>query len=748
MMIDQDNDDDNNPWNISNDKYYRPLPGALERLAAIEDEQIWGSHTIRHAIPALDLWRSCFPTYMNEERLRTFHRPRLKKFLRGGLADSNPQGVKCLTRYIVKHHRELRNNIINSIKAGWSRERIIKTHLVIMSAKKLTPKYGELLLFEYSEEHPPLLSQIGMASNIRNYFWPKSDNQKFTPLELKQTYEHGFSEVVQSGDKAFLGKMKPGHSLQAIVNNMYRAPIFRHNMPECDFLVLRSRNSYYIRTVETIFTVGQEMPLIEVPYLNPTKFWSELWDIHIQKMFLRSIFDPKRIRHRELMKLFPYDSKKNVHRRMKKMSVFEMSSGNDGFWILLDKDNKGVPIRLSKVAQLRKRLRPEQCCAYYSMMAAEQRLKDAGYNSVPYTPKHENDEKSINDLEDEVKAAPWNTTKSFIAAQEGKCYLDLQSHVVDPTGTANEGFSYVRINRYSNSINGFSGQQLNSQQPGNLQSQSQGNRTSTPLVKRPRTSHSPFPSFKNHQYNQARRKESLERLAEYNKQCQYLFDIQNKVLASAENLSSDECSDSSSDELDGSLEQNIIDLKEILLKNKSATDFNHEKEEEERIALKKSLLGVPNGEKKDKVNGNQSESSIQHSPNLIKQKRFLNVDEGDRILKIVRSYQNDDGTDYNRLEIVRRPAVIDLYIQMKNKSKQCSGPDKETQGSGDNPHTASMSLSTPSLKTTISLNRRKSLEEGELMKVEGTKCVFSKKLLKESRSMRTGPRKNYNYGPP
>ena len=34
----------------------------------------------------------------------------------------------------------------------------------------LSGRDGELLLFEYSEEHPPLLSQPGMASKIKNYY--------------------------------------------------------------------------------------------------------------------------------------------------------------------------------------------------------------------------------------------------------------------------------------------------------------------------------------------------------------------------------------------------------------------------------------------------------------------------------------------------------------------------------------------------------------------------------------------------
>lgn len=42
-----------------------------------------------------------------------------------------------------------------------------------------------------------------------------------------------------------------------------------------------------------------------------------------------------------------------------------------------------------------------------------------------------------------MKAAPWNTTRAFIAAMKGKCLLQLTG-LADPTGCA-EGFSYVRV---------------------------------------------------------------------------------------------------------------------------------------------------------------------------------------------------------------------------------------------------------------------------------------------------------------
>lgn len=56
--------------------------------------------------------------------------------------------------------------------------------------------------------------------------------------------------------------------LQAFENNLFRAPIYLHKMPETDFLVLRTRHGYYIREIVDICVVGQECPLYEVPGPN------------------------------------------------------------------------------------------------------------------------------------------------------------------------------------------------------------------------------------------------------------------------------------------------------------------------------------------------------------------------------------------------------------------------------------------------------------------------------------------------
>jgi hypothetical protein len=51
--------------------------------------------------------------------------------------------------------------------------------------------------------------------------------------------------------------MQHGQTLQAIENNLYRAPIYEHRVPGTDFLVIRTRNEFFIREVDTLFVCGQ-----------------------------------------------------------------------------------------------------------------------------------------------------------------------------------------------------------------------------------------------------------------------------------------------------------------------------------------------------------------------------------------------------------------------------------------------------------------------------------------------------------
>lgn len=71
-------------------------------------------------------------------------------------------------------------------------------------------------------------------------------------------------------------------------------------------------------------------------------------------------------------------------------------------------------------------------------------LQDAGYGEkFIFTQQDDDDEDLQLKMDDEVKVAPWNTTRAYIQAMKGKCLLQLTGPA-DPTGCG-EGFSYVRM---------------------------------------------------------------------------------------------------------------------------------------------------------------------------------------------------------------------------------------------------------------------------------------------------------------
>lgn len=70
--------------------------------------------------------------------------------------------------------------------------------------------------------------------------------------------------------------------------------------------------------------------------------------------------------------------------------------------------------------------------------------QDAGYGGKSLLfMEDEDDEDIAQKLDDEVLAAPWNTTKHFINAMKGRYMLQLNGPA-DPTGCG-EGFSYIRM---------------------------------------------------------------------------------------------------------------------------------------------------------------------------------------------------------------------------------------------------------------------------------------------------------------
>uniref|UniRef100_A0A8C6YMJ8 Transcription initiation factor TFIID subunit n=1 Tax=Nothoprocta perdicaria TaxID=30464 RepID=A0A8C6YMJ8_NOTPE len=635
------------PWNLSNDEFYYPKQQGLRGT--------FGGNIIQHSIPAVELRQPFFPTHMGPMKLRQFHRPPLKKYSFGALSQPGPHAVQPLLKHIKKKAK-MREQERQASGGG--------EMFFMRTPQDLTGKDGDLILAEYSEENAPLMMQVGMATKIKNYYKRKPGKDPGAP-------DCKYGETVYCHTSPFLGSLHPGQLLQAFENNLFRAPIYLHKMPETDFLIIRTRQGYYVRELVDIFVVGQECPLYEVPGPNSKRANTHIRDflqVFIYRLFWKSRDRPRRIRMEDIKKAFPSHSESSIRKRLKLCADFKRTGMDSNWWVLKP------DFRLPTEEEIRAMVSPEQCCAYYSMIAAEQRLKDAGYGEKSFfAPEEENEEDFQMKIDDEVRTAPWNTTRAFIAAMKGKCLLEVTG-VADPTGCG-EGFSYVKIpNKPTQQKDDKEPQPVKKTVTGtdadlrrlSLKNAKQLLRkfgvpeeeikklsrwevidvVRTMSTEQARSGEGPMSKFA-----RGSRFSVAEHQERYKEECQRIFDLQNKVLESTEILSTD--TDSSSAE-DSDFEEMGKNIENMLQNKKTSSQLSREREEQERKELQRMLLGEDSGA-----------SANSHKDDDTASVTSLNSSATGRRLKIYRTFRDEDGKEYVRCETVRKPSVIDAYCRIR-----------------------------------------------------------------------------------
>ncbi|CAM5141328.1 unnamed protein product [Eretmochelys imbricata] len=656
------------PWNLSNDEFYYPKQQGLRGT--------FGGNIIQHSIPAVELRQPFFPTHMGPMKLRQFHRPPLKKYSFGTLSQPGPHSVQPLLKHIKKKAK-MREQERQASGGG--------EMFFMRTPQDLTGKDGDLILAEYSEENGPLMMQVGMATKIKNYYKRKPGKDPGAP-------DCKYGETVYCHTSPFLGSLHPGQLLQAFENNLFRAPIYLHKMPETDFLIIRTRQGCYIRELVDIFVVGQECPLFEVPGPNSKRANTHIRDflqVFIYRLFWKSRDRPRRIRMEDIKKAFPSHSESSIRKRLKLCADFKRTGMDSNWWVLKS------DFRLPTEEEIRAMVSPEQCCAYYSMIAAEQRLKDAGYGEKSFfAPEEENEEDFQMKIDDEVRTAPWNTTRAFIAAMKGKCLLEVTG-VADPTGCG-EGFSYVKIpNKPTQQKDDKEPQPVKKTVTGtdadlrrlSLKNAKQLLRkfgvpeeeikklsrwevidvVRTMSTEQARSGEGPMSKFA-----RGSRFSVAEHQERYKEECQRIFDLQNKVLESTEILSTD--TDSSSAE-DSDFEEMGKNIENMLQNKKTSSQLSREREEQERKELQRMLLGEDSGNDKERSRKDRRDkkglssasgtSAGSHKDDDTASVTSLNSSATGRRLKIYRTFRDEDGKEYVRCETVRKPSVIDAYSRIR-----------------------------------------------------------------------------------
>ncbi|KAL1130727.1 hypothetical protein AAG570_011968 [Ranatra chinensis] len=645
---------DRDPFNVSNDSYYMPRSSdtALRLKAS-------GGNLIQHSTPVVELRVPFVQTHMGQIRLRNFHRPPMKRYSHGALAHPGPHSVSALLKHIRKKAK-LREQ--ERMASGGGDVFFMRT------PEDLSGKDGDLVFIEFCEEHPPLINQVGMCSKVKNYYKRRAGKDS-GPHEFK------YGEVAYAHTSPFLGVLPPGRSIQTVENNMYRAPIYEHRIPETDFLVIRTRHQYFIRDIDCLFVAGQLCPLYEVPGPNSKRannFVRDFLQVFIYRLFWKSRDTPRRIRMDDIKKAFPSHSESSIRKRLKLCADFKRTGMDSNWWVIKP------DFRLPTEEEIRAMVSPEQCCAYFSMIAAEQRLKDAGYGEkFIFTPQEEDDEDLQLKMDDEVKVAPWNTTRAYIQAMKGKCLLQLTGPA-DPTGCG-EGFSYVRMpNKPTQSKEEQEAQPKRTVTgtDADLRRLSLNNAKALlrkfgvpedeikklsrweviDVVRTLSTEKAKAGEEGMTKFSRGNRFSIAEHQERYKEECQRIFDLQNRVLSSCEVLSTDE--GESSDEDSSDIEEMGKNIENMLANKKTSTQLSLEKEEQERQELRKLIMGESNDQDSRKGKDKKKEEE-----EMSAQANYLG--QGSRVLKIYRTFRDPEGKEFTRTEVVRKPAVIDMYIKIR-----------------------------------------------------------------------------------
>ncbi|TFK99774.1 hypothetical protein BDV98DRAFT_510326 [Pterulicium gracile] len=400
-------------FNVSNDHMYEVAKDGRARV-----RQTFGQISVEHAYPAQKLQLPFYKTRLSKQEARSFHRPALQFPLNIELRFSKVRSAK---KKKDKAGRKLG-------KGGNAGEALRRT-------TDLTLKdTSNFVLWEYSEEHPPIIPNFGMACSLVNYYRKKDEKDDHIPK-----YDLGLPFVLEPQDESpFMkfGYVYPGQTVPVMYNNLVRAPLFRHKAKPTDFLVVRSTikndTKYYIREIKNMFVLGQTFPVTEVPGPHSRKITNTIkFRLQIIAFKLLRKSAGQRLKISRLMKYFPDQNELQMRQRLKEFMEYHRRGDHQGFWRL--KAGWTIPTD----ADMLKMIGPEQVVLCESMQVGQRHLQDAGFSQPDSA---DGDEQN---LSVEQQLAPWITTKNFSYATQAKAMLRLHGEG-DPTGRG-EAFSFIRI---------------------------------------------------------------------------------------------------------------------------------------------------------------------------------------------------------------------------------------------------------------------------------------------------------------
>ncbi|OJJ45376.1 hypothetical protein ASPZODRAFT_134022 [Penicilliopsis zonata CBS 506.65] len=393
-------------YNISNDQAYDMLKQNHQNKV----RSTLGNVTLEHSMPALRLQWPYYKTELAKAEARSFHRPAL----------SFRPGQSCWFKnpaYIKRKHQRGKD-----IKALYDSTRSLSM-----------ADNSNVLLLEYSEEAPIMLSNFGMANRFINYYRRKNMEDPTRPKA-----DIGETVVLLPQDKSpfsIFGHVEPGEITPAISNSMYRAPLFPHQAKSTDFLVVRSStgsggSDYFLRNIENLFIVGQQFPSVDVPGPHSRKVTTVAKNR--MKMLVYRLLKKSGELRLSISDVTAHIPGTTDMQNRQKVKDFLQHDKDSKYWVPLEPVPESTTVRSW--------VQPEDVCLLESMQVGQQHLHDTGYGNEAETAGDEEDDGEGESFEQQM--APWKTSRNFLLASQGKAMLKLHGEG-DPTGRG-EGFSFIK----------------------------------------------------------------------------------------------------------------------------------------------------------------------------------------------------------------------------------------------------------------------------------------------------------------
>ncbi|OMJ26554.1 putative transcription initiation factor TFIID [Smittium culicis] len=236
-------------FNLSNDLFYDALQeGKVQRV-----RQTFGQLLVKHSLPSVHLQPPLFRIKFSRQELRNWHRPKLTLFPKHSLTE-NGSFQKLLIKFSKvksKKKKKKSKNLASSINDD-----------TLWSASDITLRdSAEMILVEYSEEFPPIMSNVGMGAALVNYYRKTEEQDNHIPdVSLGDLFILGIADA-----SPFLnfGNVMPGQTISVLHNNMFRAPLFSHKLGKysarenkkkpTDFLGIRRADIPSVRSASSTF---------------------------------------------------------------------------------------------------------------------------------------------------------------------------------------------------------------------------------------------------------------------------------------------------------------------------------------------------------------------------------------------------------------------------------------------------------------------------------------------------------------